>query len=120
MAKARFLQAGARVGAVAALVCAAFSVAQAEPDNDTLVVEGETIATETAAPDGSPFSTLYSGWRFRSDCAEMSLEKSVHIPDGVRTRAAEQIVLKLTEGVQTQRQSVKWAFKRMSRGMGTG
>lgn len=60
------------------------------------------------------------GWRFRSDCADVSLEKSVHIPDGVRTRAAEQIVLKLTEGVQSQRRSVKWAFKRMSRGVGTG
>lgn len=39
----------------------------ADPDEDTLVIDGEKILTETAAPEGSELDTLYSGWRFRTD-----------------------------------------------------
>jgi sulfur-oxidizing protein SoxA len=46
----------------------AFS-AQAGPDEDQLVINGEIeIVTETAAPEHVDFlGTIYSGWRFRSD-----------------------------------------------------
>lgn len=51
----------------AALAGLAATAAIAGPDEDTLVVDGQTIPTEVAAPEGSPFKTLYSGWRFRAD-----------------------------------------------------
>lgn len=51
----------------AALAGLAAATAMAGPDEDTLVIGGETIPTEVAAPEDSPFSTLYSGWRFRND-----------------------------------------------------
>lgn len=55
--------------ALGAAACALASGAQAGPDEDNLVVNGEIeMVTETAAPahlDG--ISTIYSGWRFRSD-----------------------------------------------------
>ena len=38
----------------------------ADPDNKTLIIEGVEIPTDVAAPAGSPFERLYSGWRFRS------------------------------------------------------
>ena len=38
----------------------------AEPDNNNLIIEGETIATDAAAPPGVDLDRLYSGWRFRS------------------------------------------------------
>ena len=41
--------------------------ATAQPDDDSLVVEGQSLVTEVAAPEGHPLDTLYSGWRFRSD-----------------------------------------------------
>jgi sulfur-oxidizing protein SoxA len=42
--------------------------AYAGPDEDQLtIVDGEMLITEVAAPAGSPFDTLYSGWRYRSD-----------------------------------------------------
>lgn len=50
-----------------ALSLAYAPAAIAGPDDDQLIVEGETIPTEAAAPEGSPFDKLYSGWRFRSD-----------------------------------------------------
>ena len=53
-------------GTVSALAMAGWT-ALAQPDEDELVVEGERIATEVKAPEGHPFDTLYSGWRFRSD-----------------------------------------------------
>ena len=37
------------------------------PDNDALVIDGETLVTEVKADDSLPFDTVYSGWRFRSD-----------------------------------------------------
>lgn len=55
---------------VGTLVCATALNALADPDNDQLVIEGMAIATEVAAPAGSPFETLYSGWRFRSDATQ--------------------------------------------------
>lgn len=41
----------------------------ADPDNDQLTINGEiAIVTETAAPEHMDYvSTIYSGWRFRSD-----------------------------------------------------
>lgn len=38
----------------------------AEPDENTLVVEGETLVTDLEAPESSPLDHIYSGWRFRS------------------------------------------------------
>lgn len=59
----------ALIGA-AALAGTTALTAYAAPDDDTLVIEGQTIATEVAAPEGSPFETLYSGWRFRKDATQ--------------------------------------------------
>ena len=56
----------ALIGAVALAGTTAMT-AYADPDNDQLVIDGMTIVTEVAAPEGSPFDTLYSGWRYRSD-----------------------------------------------------
>lgn len=54
-----------------AVICAAFAAASGpalgDPDDDELIIDGEVIATEVAAPEDSPFTTLYSGWRFRTD-----------------------------------------------------
>lgn len=52
---------------VSSLVFLASSpLALAEPDNNKLMIEGSEIITDVAAPKGSPFERLYSGWRFRS------------------------------------------------------
>ena len=50
----------------AAVVATAASTAMAGPDDNQLVIDGTPIPTEVAAPPGSPFDRLYSGWRFRS------------------------------------------------------
>ena len=50
--------------AVAGLVVAGSAVA--DPDNNKLTIEGKGISTDAAAPAGSPFDKLYSGWRFRT------------------------------------------------------
>ncbi len=42
------------------------SLALAGPDDNNLVIDGVEIATDVAAPEGSSFERLYSGWRFRS------------------------------------------------------
>lgn len=42
------------------------STVLAEPDDNTLVVEGEKLVTDLKAPDNSPLDHIYSGWRFRS------------------------------------------------------
>ena len=64
------------VGVVAMSLNVVFSLvltglATAQPDEDSLVVNDETeLATEVAAPahlDGALGSTIYSGWRFRTD-----------------------------------------------------
>ena len=52
--------------AVAALTIGMADMAVAGPDENNLVIEGEAIVTDVAAPDGSPLDHLYSGWRFRS------------------------------------------------------
>ncbi|WP_135501729.1 sulfur oxidation c-type cytochrome SoxA [Roseovarius aestuariivivens] len=56
--------------AIAALMIAP-GVAFAEPDDDTLVINGETeMVTKTAAPahmEGTGIDTIMSGWHFRSD-----------------------------------------------------
>ncbi len=59
----------ALIGA-AALAGTTALTAFAGPDDDQLVVEGEVIATEVAAPEGSVFDTLYSGWRFRRNTTQ--------------------------------------------------
>ncbi|GMG81995.1 sulfur oxidation c-type cytochrome SoxA [Paralimibaculum aggregatum] len=46
---------------------AGLAVAGPGPDEDQLVIEGETLITEVAAPEDHPLDTIYSGWRFRSD-----------------------------------------------------
>lgn len=38
----------------------------AEPNNNELVIDGQKITTSVKAPEGSPFDTLYSGWRYRN------------------------------------------------------
>jgi len=58
-------------GALSSLLALALSlpftaVTQAEPDNNTLSVDGVEISTDVAAPADSPFDRLYSGWRFRT------------------------------------------------------
>ena len=44
----------------------AAGAAIAEPDNNTLVIEGQQLTTDEEAPKGSPLSRIYTGWRFRS------------------------------------------------------
>ncbi len=44
----------------------AAGAAVAEPDNNTLVIDGNQLVTDVEAPKGSPLSRIYSGWRFRS------------------------------------------------------
>lgn len=52
----------AAVGIAAMLV----SPVLADPDNNQLIIEGELIVTDVAAPDSSPLDHIYSGWRFRA------------------------------------------------------
>ena len=57
-------------GTTCALALLALSLpAQADPDDDSLVINGDLeIVTETAAPAHMEYvDTIYSGWRFRSD-----------------------------------------------------
>ncbi|MEM8839447.1 MAG: sulfur oxidation c-type cytochrome SoxA [Pseudomonadota bacterium] len=56
-----------RSAIVALSVSMVGAVAFAGPDDDKLVIEGETIVTDVKAPAGSPLDHIYSGWRFRSD-----------------------------------------------------
>ena len=53
-------------GLLAAASVFAAGAAIAEPDNNTLVIEGQQLTTDVEAPKGSPLSRIYSGWRFRS------------------------------------------------------
>jgi sulfur-oxidizing protein SoxA len=59
---------GSAGAALATITAFALSVGavQADPNDNQLVIEGETIPTEAKAPEGSPFDKLYSGWRYRS------------------------------------------------------
>ncbi|MTI43194.1 sulfur oxidation c-type cytochrome SoxA [Roseibium hamelinense] len=56
------------IGSVAALV-GMTGLSFADPDEDSLTINGDiSIVTETAAPaHAENLSTIYSGWRFRSD-----------------------------------------------------
>jgi len=52
---------------ITAMAAAAISSAAAAQDDSTLVVEGQEMVTETAAPDHvEGLRTIYSGWRFRT------------------------------------------------------
>ncbi|GLQ15926.1 sulfur oxidation c-type cytochrome SoxA [Maritalea porphyrae] len=51
---------------IAAMLASLVSPALADPDNNQLIIEGELIVTDVAAPDSSPLDHIYSGWRFRS------------------------------------------------------
>jgi sulfur-oxidizing protein SoxA len=44
-----------------------FQASFADPNSNELVIEGQKIVTSVPAPEGSPFDTLYSGWRFRNE-----------------------------------------------------
>lgn len=41
--------------------------AQADPVDDTLVIDGKEMITRTAAPEGHPFKEVLSGWLFRTE-----------------------------------------------------
>ncbi len=41
--------------------------AQADPDDDTLVIDGVEVITSAKGKEDGPLDELYSGWRFRSD-----------------------------------------------------
>ncbi len=61
---ARYLAIGT---ATAAALTGFTAIAGPGPDDDALVIDGETLTTEVKAPEGHPLDTIYSGWRFRSD-----------------------------------------------------
>lgn len=50
----------------AGILGGALSTASLADDGRELVIDGETIATTTAAADDHPLSEIISGWRFRS------------------------------------------------------
>ena len=50
----------------AAAVALTATAAIADPNENTLVIDGETIITDVAAPEDHPLDHLYSGWRFRN------------------------------------------------------
>jgi len=54
---------------LATAICVSGWAASADPDSDQLTINGEiAIVTETEAPEHMEYvSTIYSGWRFRSD-----------------------------------------------------
>lgn len=53
-------------GLLAAASVFAAGAAIAEPDTNTLVIDGQQLTTDVEAAKGSPLSRVYSGWRFRS------------------------------------------------------
>jgi sulfur-oxidizing protein SoxA len=55
------------IAAGAALAGVAGWAALAQPDDDTLVIDGVVVPTEAETPEGHPLDKLYSGWRYRSD-----------------------------------------------------
>ena len=58
---------GRMIGVFAAAALATGMQAAADPDQNALVIDGETLVTEVKAPEGHPVDTLYSGWRFRTE-----------------------------------------------------
>nr|WP_226580556.1 sulfur oxidation c-type cytochrome SoxA [Acuticoccus sediminis] len=58
----------ALLSASALTVALAVSVAQSEPVDDALVIDGEIeITTRAKAPEGHPFEEVLSGWLYRTD-----------------------------------------------------
>lgn len=49
------------------LAAALAAGAMAGPDEDTLVIDGETLVTELETTGDHPLPVIYSGWRFRTD-----------------------------------------------------
>lgn len=56
-----------KLGLASAVVAATLGTALAEPVDDELIIDGETIATKAPGNGIAPFDTLYSGWRLRTD-----------------------------------------------------
>lgn len=56
---------GAAGALATGLAFAGLSGAQADPDDSQLVIDGQTYVTDVKGGEGSPFDTVYSGWRFR-------------------------------------------------------
>lgn len=56
----------AAIGGAAVVAMLAVSAAQADPNDNELVINGEKLTTKLKAPEGSPFEYIYSGWRFRN------------------------------------------------------
>ena len=54
-------------GAALALAVSFVTTAVADPNDNKLVIDGVEIKTDAAAPEGSPFDRLYSGWRYRNE-----------------------------------------------------
>lgn len=62
----------------------------AEPNDNVLIIEGETIATDVAAPDDSELDRLYSGWRFRSSETQSLQMDDFENPAFVAVQQAEE------------------------------
>ena len=58
------------MGAAAIVGSTALALAGPGPDEDKLIIDGQELVTEVAAPEDLPFDTIYSGWRFRSDATQ--------------------------------------------------
>ncbi len=54
------------LGVGSAALVAGSGASFAGPDNNKLVVEGQTLVTEAPAPAGVELEKIYSGWRFRN------------------------------------------------------
>ncbi|MCT8973343.1 sulfur oxidation c-type cytochrome SoxA [Microbaculum marinisediminis] len=52
--------------ALGGVVGLAFAPAQADPVDDTLVIDGKEMITRVDPPDGHPFDEVLSGWLFRT------------------------------------------------------
>lgn len=52
--------------ALGGMVGLAFAPAQADPVDDTLVIDGKEMITRVDPPDGHPFDEVLSGWLFRT------------------------------------------------------
>ncbi|MEM9148072.1 MAG: sulfur oxidation c-type cytochrome SoxA [Pseudomonadota bacterium] len=50
---------------IASSTIAGFALAGPGPDDNTLVIEGETLISEVKTTGDHPLDTIYSGWRFR-------------------------------------------------------
>lgn len=65
-----------KLAAVAGLAVAGLAtVSLADPNDNKLVVNGQSYVTELKGPEGGPIDTVYSGWRFRNKgTQEMQLD----------------------------------------------